>query len=327
MMRNDINHHSRAIADTAHKRILSALSTSLLLAVLSACTAIHPPSAYLPNKDGIEPGETITVRASETVYGIARANNVSMRELISLNDLKPPYEIRPGQSLVLPANGASFGEDVKAPTSAPLDVVERNQLAPITPPPVTTQTLEPAPYATQPPQQLQPAVTQQSPVQALNSPLPEKPQPTTAVAPPAPPQVKEETPPPAQHAATGVKIVWPVQGPILSKFGTKSAGLSNDGINIGAPKGAPVVAAAPGTVMYSGNEMKGFGNLVLIKHQGELVTAYAHLDRVLVRKDSVVAQGDMIGTVGRTGNVSSPQLHFEVRRDNKPVDPEQVVKN
>ncbi len=119
---------------------------------------------------------------------------------------------------------------------------------------------------------------------------------------------------------------WPVQGPILSGFGPKGQGLSNDGVNIGAPKGSPVVAAANGVVVYAGNEMKGFGNLVLIRHEGGWVTAYAHLDRMLVTKDSIVAQGDEIGTVGKTGNVGSPQLHFETRFGGKPVDPAGVVK-
>jgi murein DD-endopeptidase MepM/ murein hydrolase activator NlpD len=119
---------------------------------------------------------------------------------------------------------------------------------------------------------------------------------------------------------------WPVQGPVLSTFGPKGQGLNNDGVNIGAPKGAPVVAAANGIVVYAGNEMKGFGNLVLIRHTGGWVTAYAHLDRTLVNKDAVVAQGDMIGTVGKTGNVPSPQLHFETRLEGKPVDPATVIK-
>ena len=130
----------------------------------------------------------------------------------------------------------------------------------------------------------------------------------------------------SQAVSTSVNFAWPVQGPVLSGFGPKGQGLSNDGVNIGAPKGAPVVAAANGIVVYSGNEMKGFGNLILIRHQDGWVTAYAHLDRSLVNKDAVVAQGDMIGTVGKTGNVSSPQLHFETRYNGKPVDPAGVIK-
>jgi murein DD-endopeptidase MepM/ murein hydrolase activator NlpD len=117
-----------------------------------------------------------------------------------------------------------------------------------------------------------------------------------------------------------------VQGPVLSKFGPKGQGLSNDGVNIAAPKGSPVVAASNGIVVYAGNEMKGFGNLVLIRHQGGWVTAYAHLDRTLVAKDAVVAKGDMIGTVGKTGNVASPQLHFETRFKDKPIDPDSIIK-
>ncbi len=121
-------------------------------------------------------------------------------------------------------------------------------------------------------------------------------------------------------------MIWPVQGPVLSGFGPKGQGLNNDGVNIGAPKGSPVVAAANGIVVYAGNEMKGFGNLILIRHQGGWVTAYADLDRLVVAKDAVVAQGDMIGTVGKTGNVASPQLHFEARYKDKPVDPNTVIK-
>jgi murein DD-endopeptidase MepM/ murein hydrolase activator NlpD len=117
-----------------------------------------------------------------------------------------------------------------------------------------------------------------------------------------------------------------VQGPKLSGFGPKGQGVNNDGVNIGAPKGSPVVAAANGIVVYAGDDMKGFGNLVLIRHEGGWVTAYTYLDRVLVAKDAVVAQGDMIGTVGKSGNISSPQLHFETRHDGKAVDPDGVIK-
>ena len=112
---------------------------------------------------------------------------------------------------------------------------------------------------------------------------------------------------------------------MLSGFGPKGQGVNNDGVNIGAPKGAPVVAAGNGIVAYAGNDMKGFGNLILIRHEGGWVTAYAHLDRILVSKDAAVAQGDMIGTVGKTGNISSPQLHFEIRQKNKPVDPTSLL--
>jgi murein DD-endopeptidase MepM/ murein hydrolase activator NlpD len=256
-----------------------------------------------------------------------------MRDLIVLNNLRPPFEVRPGQPLVLPAGGSSFAGDVKAPQPAPLEPVERGNIAPIEPAPVSEQSLAPLPPPSSsygsgaqalsasgmgkaPPAQAlasAPSTTQTEPVPALNRPTPpQKQMATTANS--------------TSSSGTSIDMQWPVQGPILSGFGPKGPGLNNDGVNIGAPKGAPVVAAAPGTVVYAGDEMKGFGNLVLIRHEGDWVTAYAHLDRVMVKKDSVVAQGDEIGTVGKTGNVSTPQLHFETRQSGKPVDPAGVVK-
>ena len=331
------------------KRLISLL----MLVTLSACAGFHPQRPYLPSRNGIESGETITVKNDENIYTVAREHNVSMRELIVLNDLKPPFEIRSGQSLILPAGGSSFGGDMKPPEAAPLAPVEKNDLSPITPAGVSSQQLEPiAPMpssmppastvrplgASEGPQSLVapgvPVAPQSTktaePIQMLNQPAPLQKQMATTATPKdgASLQTKTEAASPAAAVtAAGVPMVWPVQGPVLSGFGPKGAGLNNDGVNIGAPKGSPVVAAAPGTVVYAGNEMKGFGNLVLIRHQGDWVTAYAHLDRVLVKKDAIVDQGDEIGTVGKTGNVPTPQLHFETRQNGKPVDPAGVVKS
>jgi murein DD-endopeptidase MepM/ murein hydrolase activator NlpD len=283
---------------------------------LLSCTFMRPPRADLPSYSSIKPGETIAVKGNENIYLIAHSHNVSMREIIVLNNLKPPFEVRRGQKLILPAGGSSFTGDLAPPESSPLHPVDRTELAPITPPEVTSQSLEPisSPLSTT---NLKLGI-QSAPVEDLNRPAPAPKQATTTM-----------TPPQFDTAAIAVSSAmrWPVQGPILSSFGSKGAGLNNDGINIGAPKGAPVVASAAGTVAYAGNDMKGFGNLVLIRHNDDLITAYAHLDRVLVKKDSVVSQGSMIGTVGKTGNVSSPQLHFEIRQDGKPVDPSRVIKS
>lgn len=319
-----------------------------LLAALSSCTAIHTPDPYLPSRNGIQAGETITVKGDENIYAIAHEHNVSMRELIVLNDLKPPFEVRPGQSLVLPANGSSFAGDLKAPEPAPLEPVEKNALPPVMPSSVTSESLEPiaTPPVTPAPAPTPAPTPARGPAraspQSLIAPMAVSPSSSASAAPPpaaassvqslnrpSPPQMQAATTLTTSSAASATSAIdmkWPVQGPILSGFGAKSAGVTNDGVNIGAPKGAPVTAAAAGTVVYAGNEMKGFGNLVLIRHEGDWVTAYAHLDRVLVKKDTVVAQGDEIGTVGKTGDASSPQLHFETREGGKPVDPAKVVK-
>jgi murein DD-endopeptidase MepM/ murein hydrolase activator NlpD len=116
-------------------------------------------------------------------------------------------------------------------------------------------------------------------------------------------------------------FVWPVSGRVLSDFGATTTGGRNDGINIAAPMGAPFKAAASGFITYAGDELKGYGNLVLIKHAGGYTTAYAHAERLVVVKGDYVASGQVIGYAGETGDVSSPQLHFEIRSNTTPVNP------
>ena len=116
-------------------------------------------------------------------------------------------------------------------------------------------------------------------------------------------------------------FAWPVNGRVISDFGTTANSGKNDGINIAAPLGAPIKASASGTVTYAGDELKDYGNLVLIKHTGGYTTAYAHADRLLVSRGENVSRGQVIGYAGQTGDVSTPQLHFEIRAAATPVNP------
>ena len=125
----------------------------------------------------------------------------------------------------------------------------------------------------------------------------------------------------APPAITGKGFLWPVKGKVLSSYGGKSAGLQNDGINISAPRGAPVRAAENGVVAYSGNELRGFGNLLLLKHTGGWITAYAHNDTLLVKRGDKIKKGQTIAKVGSSGSVQNPQLHFELRKGKKAIDP------
>lgn len=120
-------------------------------------------------------------------------------------------------------------------------------------------------------------------------------------------------------------FVVPVSGRIIAGFGSTGGGERNDGINIAAPAGTPIHAAADGVVTYAGNELKGYGNLILIKHGDTYVTAYAHTNSIGVARGQRVARGDVIGTVGETGDVTQPQLHFEIRRNMKPIDPRAIL--
>ena len=114
---------------------------------------------------------------------------------------------------------------------------------------------------------------------------------------------------------------WPVKGRILSRYGAKPGGTRNEGINIAVPEGTSIRAAEDGVVAYAGNELKGYGNLVLIRHQGGWVTAYAHNRDLFVRRGDTVRRGDVIAKAGQTGSVESPQLHFELRKGATAVDP------
>ena len=118
---------------------------------------------------------------------------------------------------------------------------------------------------------------------------------------------------------------WPVRGRIIGGFGGKTGGQQNDGINLSVPEGTSVKAAEDGIVAYAGNELKGYGNLVLVRHSSGFVTAYAHASEVMVKRGDRVKRGQIIARAGQTGNVSAPQLHFEIRKGSTPIDPMQFL--
>jgi murein DD-endopeptidase MepM/ murein hydrolase activator NlpD len=118
---------------------------------------------------------------------------------------------------------------------------------------------------------------------------------------------------------------WPVHGRVISQFGARANGQPNDGINVAVPEGTAVKAAEDGVVAYAGNELKGYGNLVLVRHANGYVSAYAHASELTVKRGDSVKRGQTIAKAGQTGNVTSPQLHFEIRKGSTPVDPTQYL--
>ena len=180
--------------------------------------------------------------------------------------------------------------------------------------PASAAPVQPAPAAAPTPSQ--PAPSQ---------PVPSQPTATQTAATPAaaPPAAEAPEAPTSKAAVNGGKgrFGWPVQGKVIGKFGGGKDGLKNDGINIAAPIGAPVNAAADGVVAYAGNQLRGFGNMILIRHADGYVTAYAHNQSLLVEKGAKVKRGQTIARVGSTGSVDSPQLHFEIRKGTEPLDP------
>jgi murein DD-endopeptidase MepM/ murein hydrolase activator NlpD len=126
-------------------------------------------------------------------------------------------------------------------------------------------------------------------------------------------------------ATETMPFYWPVGGQVISEFGTGKDGQRNDGINIAAPEGTPIRAAAGGTVGYVGNGLKNYGNLLLIRHKSHYITAYAHAERISVTRGQTVKAGDIVGTVGESGDVAQPQLHFEIRSGVTPLDPRKLL--
>ncbi len=214
-----------------------------------------------------------------------------------------------------------------APARGPSPSISAEALPPVKAPIVTPQA-QPLPQPQQPAPQPVPVLEVTKPVdmpKPVEAPkLVEVPKPPELSKPVETPEPAAKEPPIATASAPKLKgkFVWPIQsGEVISRFGPKPGGLYNDGVNIAAREGTPVLAAADGTVAYAGKELKGFGNLILIRHANGWISAYAHNESLLVTKGDVVRHGQPIARVGKSGDVERPQLHFELREETDAVDP------
>ena len=274
----------------------------------------------------LNPGDRLTipavrvheVRSGDTASQVALRYGVSLADLVRANGIEAPYIIRIGQRLVIPGSAqqpptAIAAAPIPTPVQRP---VEQAALPPPAaqqaPPPVAVLPM-PTPPAGSPPSAGAPPVAVVTPPPAQSAPQ--------AAPQPAPPVPSALTAPEPVDAARAGRFLWPVRGIVVSDYGPKPGGLQNDGVNIAAPRGTPFRAAEAGTVIYSGNELRGFGNLLLLRHDGGYVTAYAHADELLVQRGDNVRRGQTIGRVGSSGGVATPQLHFEVRRGTRAVNP------
>jgi len=244
-------------------------------------------------------GETYTVKAGESLYGIAARHRVSVLDLQRINAIIDARKVMPGAVLRLPT-GARASASVE--TAAVLQATAPRAAAAV---PRTE-----APPAEGPTAQAQPAP---SGVTVLNAP-------NRQVAAAEPVTMTDASPPLAQTAGPS-KLRWPVKGRIMQGFGPRTDGSHNDGVDIAVPAGTDVLAAEGGVVAYAGNEVKSYGNLVLLRHDNGLVTAYANNDKLLVQRGDRIRRGQPIAKAGVSGGADQPQLHFEVRVNSKPVDP------
>ena len=322
--------------------------------VTGSVRAAPPPPAWT-----WEGGTPITVRPGETLESIARQHDVPASAIMTANNMTSAV-LHPGEHLVIPRRrsaSAAVPPATRIATAAPgmpvgaprtvltptngvhvvapgetlhsiarlygkpvMMLAKANNIPPDTMVKVGERIIIPdvraGTTAALPPRGQAPATT--TDIATAESPH------SARVATPEAP-VQQNPVKAAEPAGNLASFRWPVRGRVIAGFGPTPNGLQNDGINLAVPEGTPIKAAEDGVVAYAGNELKGYGNLVLVRHANGFVTAYAHASDILVKRGETVKRGQVIAHSGQTGNVTSPQLHFEIRKGATPVDPAQYL--
>lgn len=294
------------------------------LCFLVACerTSLSPVEIKLDNEIGgfatkNAINNTYMVEGGETLFDIANKFNIDPMNLAKINNIKMPYNVHRGQVLKLPIDDETLSTDQKGkalyePVSlSDKDVKDTKEL---------DEKFE----------KMMSAGT------AKSSPAKQKVQDSKQSKRGFDQQAKNLSAPKVTSTATGAKIkkpvvsfggmVRPLDGKVISKFGDNLDGVPNDGVNIKAAAGTTVKAISDGEVLYAGNNLdESFGNLVVIQHENGIISSYAHLKDISVRKGARIKAGEKVGSVGKTGDVSQPQLHLEIMKDNTPENPEKYL--
>jgi len=246
-------------------------------------------------------GETYTVRGGDSLYRISRLTGVSVDDLKDWNGITDVRRVMPGRVLKLQPSGAPVANEQSATrrtvkrSSGPKSLQSKT---------ANTRNVE---VVNRPRKRSQ---TDSAPRRTMSDAVPNQPKPGDQVAKADP-----------SGDAGDARFRWPARGRIVSKFGKRSDGSHNDGIDISVPRGTDVLAAEDGVVAYADNQLKAYGNLILVRHDNGWVSAYAHADKMLVNRGDRVSRGQVIAKAGDTGAVETPTVHFELRDGSKPVDP------
>lgn len=276
-----------------------------------------PPYRLILGQRLVIPGQRIHVVArGETVYAISRRHGVDMASLVRLNNMGSPYTIFVGQKLRLPTPGTAVRVASVPGTIGGRQVSLQKQTGAGAPRTGGDSAVNPGATADRARQVRRPPPRVASLPPAVDYGV-GKPK----TKPPAPARSGPVPPPPPSAG----RFIWPVEGRVTEGFGAKAGGLHNDGLNISAPRGAPVRAVDNGVVAYADDRIRGFGQMVLLKHDNGLITAYAHNGALLVARGDLVNRGQVIARVGSSGGVPVPQLHFEVRKGTVAVDPKRYL--
>ncbi|MBE8191322.1 MAG: M23 family metallopeptidase [Alphaproteobacteria bacterium] len=307
----------------------------VLVMVLAACSPISSNRWYDSNSGDIadknffdralsnvlRPSKSLVkARKGDNYYRIATRYNVSLRALIEMNNARAPFALNVGDEVRLPKSHIhQVGQGDTLYSLSRYYGVDMSALA-------RANHLD-QPYALRVGQKL--AIPYGGSKGVVRPP----PSPSRATRQVQAPRFRKPVSKPSGKSAgksttlprrTG-RFLRPLNGKVISEYGAKGGGLHNDGINIAAAKGAPIKATENGVVVYAGNELRGYGNLLLVRHSDGWVSAYAHTSRFHVRRGDKVKQGQTIANVGQTGNVASPQLHFELRKGTRAVNPKSLI--
>jgi murein DD-endopeptidase MepM/ murein hydrolase activator NlpD len=299
----------------------------LIAGILLLCAGCSGDRALLPVSDAplrerirdVPPDGIIKVSPGDTIYTLANRYQVTPRRIILANNLSPPYILNGVRTLNVPkprAHIASASDTIETIASrykvSRQEVIALNNFV--------------SPYRLHKGMSI--AIPRRIDYSLLDVPI--SPQSTTTSR-GTEADIEFSTPKTSPNTAKVTysdrvpDFAWPVDGQIIENFGPTARGVHNDGVNIAASEGASVRASQSGEVAFVGSGLKAFGNLVLIKHHNGWITAYAHLSDVRVNEGDYLDRGTIIGGVGQTGRVNSPQLHFEIRRSRTPVNPRNVL--
>ena len=291
-------------------------------------------------------GTPVTVGAHDSLESIARKYGVPAAAIMQANNIAAPSAIKPGQRLVIPryqpAGAApvapaakpavSDGSHVVAPGESlikiaktygvPLTTLAKaNNIEPYAKVNIGDRLIIPGSQRAAAPLAPQIAAPRTVPAPKIAATEPAH---NARLAAPGTP-IADNAVKTAEPTGSMPSFRWPVRGRVIAGFGPKPNGQQNDGINLAVPEGTPIKATEDGVVAYAGNELKGYGNLVLVRHANGYVSAYAHASELMVKRGDTIKRGQVIARAGQTGNVTSPQLHFEIRKGSSPVDPTQYL--
>lgn len=284
------NGFANAAAVRAGQRIVIPRYNQPQMAAAKPAPVPAPPRLNAPPASGyvhvVAPGETLT--------SISKRYQKPLTAIASANKIPPHTHVKFGDRIIIP--GRVTAGMAKTASAAPKPVAAA----------------QPAPTLNRP--------QAAAPAPQLAS---AQPTPTARVVTPAAEALADDGG--AVGSTGGTSFRWPVRGRVIAGFGAKPNGQQNDGINLAVPEGTVVRASDDGVVAYAGNELKGYGNLILIRHANGYVTAYAHASEIMVKRNDQVRRGQVIAKSGQSGTVSTPQLHFEIRKGSTPVDPLQYL--